>query len=131
MTNVRRATAGDDSSYAKISDVAAWGEKLSGYLVGITIWRKSGLQLPQLEMLLKRLIPVLILAFLIVVAASRMLGIMAESERMEGSARQATALSALAARAALISDETLFATQDRVTTEARLNHCATESSAAR
>ncbi|NTF31284.1 PAS domain-containing sensor histidine kinase [Rhizobium skierniewicense] len=121
MTNVRRATAGDDSSYARISDVAAWGEKFSGLMVGIATWPKSGLQLPQLEMLLKRLIPVLILAFLIVVAASRMLGIMAESERMEGSARQATALSALAARAALISDATLFATQDRVATEARLN----------
>lgn len=120
MTNVRRATAGDERLYAKICDVAAWGDKLSGFMVGITTWPKSRLQLPQLETLLKRLIPVLILAFLIVVAASRILGIVAESGRMEESARQATALSALAAKAALMGDEVLFATQDRTAAETRL-----------
>ncbi|GAK71590.1 PAS domain-containing protein [Agrobacterium rubi] len=120
MTNVRRATAGDERLYAKICDVAAWGDKLSGFMVGVTTWPKSRLQLPQLETLLKRLIPVLILAFLIVVAASRILGIVAESGRMEESARQATALSALAAKAALMGDEVLFATQDRTAAETRL-----------
>jgi two-component system cell cycle sensor histidine kinase PleC len=34
MTNVRRATAGDERPYAKFSDLAAWGERLSSDLMG-------------------------------------------------------------------------------------------------
>ena len=120
MTDVRRATAGDERSYAKFVDVAAWGEKLAGTLMAFASAFRSGLQIPQLETLLKRLIPILILAFLIVVAASRMLGIVAESGRMEESARQATALSALAAKASFNGAESLFALQDRAAAEARL-----------
>ena len=64
MTNVRRATAGDERPYAKFSDLAAWGEKLSSDLMGLM----SGAErpMPQVETLLKRLIPILILAFLVV-----------------------------------------------------------------
>ncbi|WP_416408421.1 PAS domain-containing sensor histidine kinase [Agrobacterium rosae] len=121
MTNVRRATAGDERPFAKICDIAAWSERFSGNLVALTTGPKDGLKLPHLESLLKRLIPVLILAFLIVVAASRMLGIMAESGRMEESARQTTALAALAAKAALTANEAMFMIQDRTAVEARLN----------
>ncbi|MGV1870361.1 PAS domain-containing sensor histidine kinase [Agrobacterium rosae] len=121
MTNVRRATAGDERPFAKICDIAAWSERFSGNLVALTTGPKDGLKLPHLESLLKRLIPVLILAFLIVVAASRMLGIMAESGRMEESARQTTALAALAAKAALTGNEAMFMIQDRTAVEARLN----------
>ncbi|WP_320196315.1 PAS domain-containing sensor histidine kinase [Agrobacterium rosae] len=121
MTNVRRATAGDERPFAKICDIAAWSERFSGNLVALTTGPKDGLKLPHLESLLKRLIPVLILAFLIVVAASRMLGIMAESGRMEESARQTTALAALAAKAALTGNEAMFMIQDRTAVETRLN----------
>ncbi len=121
MTNVRRATAGDDRPFAKICDIAAWSERFSGSLASLTVGSKQSLKLPHLESLLKRLIPVLILAFLIVVAASRMLGIVAESVRMEEAARQTTALTALAAKAALTGGEGLFMAQDRTAVEARLN----------
>ena len=121
MTNVRRATAGDERPFARICDIAAWSERFSGNLVALTTGPKDGLKLPHMESLLKRLIPVLILAFLIVVAASRMLGIVAESGRMEESARQTTALTALAAKAALTGGESLFIAQDRTAVEARLN----------
>lgn len=118
MTNVRRATAGDERPYAKFSDLAAWGEKLSSDLMGLM----SGAErpMPQVETLLKRLIPILILAFLVVVAASRMLGIVAEYSRMEEAARHSTALTALTAKAALLNDGTVFTSQDRTRAEASL-----------
>jgi two-component system cell cycle sensor histidine kinase PleC len=121
MTNVRRATAGDERPYAKFSDLTAWGEKLSGNILSLLSAPGTPRQLPQVETLLKRLIPVLILAFLVVVAASRMLGIVAEHARMEEAARQTTALSALTGKAALADSATLFATQDKVAIESRLN----------
>ncbi|MGG2476189.1 PAS domain-containing sensor histidine kinase, partial [Rhizobium sp. BR5] len=101
MTNVRRATAGDERPYAKFSDLAAWGERLSSDLMGLM--NGTDRPMPQVETLLKRLIPILILAFLVVVAASRMLGIVAEYSRMEEAARHSTALTALTAKAALIN----------------------------
>jgi two-component system cell cycle sensor histidine kinase PleC len=75
---------------------------------------------PQVETLLKRLIPILILAFLVVVAASRMLGIVAEYSRMEEAARHSTALTALTAKAALINNGIVFTGQDRTRAEASL-----------
>jgi two-component system cell cycle sensor histidine kinase PleC len=118
MTNVRRATAGDERPYAKFSDLAAWSEKLSTNLLGLM--ESSPRQLPRIEILLKRLIPVLILAFLIVVAASRVLGIVSEYGRMEETARQSTALSALAAKAALNGKSAIFTEQDRDAAESQL-----------
>ncbi len=121
MTDVRRATAGDERSYAKIFDIAAVSAKLAGNLAGLAAAFSGLRQLPKLETLLKRLIPVLILSFLVVVAASRMLGITSEYGRMEEAARQTTALSALAAKAALAGAENLFTTQDRAAVESRLS----------
>ena len=48
---------------------------------------------PQAEQILKRSIPVLIIAFLLVVAASHVFGIMVEHARMEAAARQRDSLS--------------------------------------
>lgn len=118
MTNVRRATAGDERPYAKFSDLAAWGERLSSDLMGLM--NGSDRPAPQVETLLKRLIPILILAFLVVVAASRMLGIVAEYSRMEEAARHSTALTALTAKAALINNGIVFTGQDRTRAEASL-----------
>lgn len=118
MTNVRRATAGDERPYAKFSDLAAWGERLSSDLMGLM--NGSDRPMPQVETLLKRLIPILILAFLVVVAASRMLGIVAEYSRMEEAARHSTALTALTAKAALLNNDIVFTAQDRARAEANL-----------
>ncbi|CUX25354.1 Non-motile and phage-resistance protein [compost metagenome] len=118
MTNVRRATAGDERPYAKFSDLAAWGERLSSDLMGLM--NGSDRPAPQVETLLKRLIPILILAFLVVVAASRMLGIVAEYSRMEEAARHSTALTALTAKAALTNNGIVFTGQDRTRAEASL-----------
>ncbi|WP_313591565.1 PAS domain-containing sensor histidine kinase [Agrobacterium cavarae] len=121
MTNVRRATAGDERPYARFAEMAALVHRTAesfssaGNLLA-RLW-----QVRRLETLLKRLIPILILAFLVVIAASRMFGITAEYGRMETAARQTTALSALTARAALSGVETLAATQDRAAVERRLN----------
>ncbi len=121
MTNVRRATAGDDRPYARFAEMAALVHRAAEGLSSIR--SLPGLLWPvnRLETLLKSLIPILILAFLVVVAASRMFGITAEYSRMESAARQATALSALTARAALSGGENLTATQDRATVDRRLN----------
>lgn len=121
MTDVRRATAGDERSYARFAEIAALAEKLSGGILPAGKPFGNLLQMPRMETLLKRLIPLLILAFLVVIAASRMFGITSEYARMEEAARQTTALSALTARAALTGVETLFTTQDRAAVESRLN----------
>jgi two-component system cell cycle sensor histidine kinase PleC len=77
-------------------------------------------QVPRVELVLKRSIPLLIIAFLIVVAASRVLGILGEHDRMEDAARQSTSLMAATASAALSQQSSLFAQADRSAAEARL-----------
>ncbi|EUB95228.1 multi-sensor signal transduction histidine kinase [Rhizobium sp. CF080] len=77
-------------------------------------------QLPRVELVLKRSIPLLIIAFLTVVAASRILGIVSEYTRMENAARQATALMAATANAAFSDDATALIGHDRAAAEKRL-----------
>ena len=78
-------------------------------------------QTPKVELVLKRSIPLLIIAFLMVVAASRILGIMGENSRMEDAARQSTALMAATTQAIFTGQETLFAQANRAAAEARLS----------
>ena len=78
-------------------------------------------QVPRVELVLKRSIPLLIIAFLMVVAASRVLGIMGENSRMEDAARQSTALMAATAKAVFAGQETLFNAANRAAAEARLS----------
>jgi two-component system cell cycle sensor histidine kinase PleC len=73
------------------------------------------------ELVLKRSIPLLIIAFLMVVAASRILGIMGEHSRMEDAARQSTALMAATAKAVFSGKEAVFAAGDRTAAEALLS----------
>ncbi len=77
-------------------------------------------QLPRVELVLKRSIPLLIIAFLTVVAASRILGIVSEYTRMENAARQSTALMAATASAAFAGDATALIGRDRAAAEKRL-----------
>lgn len=82
-----------------------------------TTGRRSG----RLEPILKRSIPVLIIAFLAVVAASRVMGIYLERDRLEGAIRQATVLSVAAASAALGEHADYFVSGDRRAAEVALN----------
>ncbi|TDX82337.1 two-component system cell cycle sensor histidine kinase PleC [Neorhizobium sp. R1-B] len=77
-------------------------------------------QMPRVELVLKRSIPLLIIAFLSVVAASRILGIIAEHGRMEDGAQQSTALMAMAAKAALSSEPFDFSVNNRRMAETRV-----------
>lgn len=82
----------------------------------------AALRLARAEPLLKRSIPVLITAFLLVVAISRISGIVIEHARMEASARQITVLAAATASAALQENGTaLFDKSQKWEVEQRLN----------
>src|SRR5690606_8875079 len=76
--------------------------------------------MPRVELVLKRSIPLLILAFLAVIAASRSLGIVSEHTRMEDAARQSTSLMAAAAVASFAGHEVAVTSSDRKTAEAQL-----------
>ena len=82
----------------------------------------AALRLARAEPLLKRSIPVLITAFLLVVAISRFSGIVIEYARMEASARQVTVLAAATASAALQENgAALFDKSQKWEVEQRLN----------
>ncbi len=83
-------------------------------------------QVPRVELVLKRSIPLLIIAFLMVVAASRVLGILGEHSRMEDAARQSTALMAATAKAVFAGQEALFSTGNRIAAETRLSSYLTQ-----
>ncbi|MBB4241455.1 two-component system cell cycle sensor histidine kinase PleC [Rhizobium tropici] len=75
---------------------------------------------PQTEHILKRIIPVLIVSFLMVVAASHFFGMITEHSRMAASARRTTSLSIAAAAAAFSNDASLFQAGDRRGAERKL-----------
>ena len=76
---------------------------------------------PQTEHILKRIIPVLIVSFLMVVAASHFFGMITEHSRMAASARRTTSLSIAAASAAFSNDASLFQAGDRSGAERKLS----------
>ncbi len=118
MADVQRATAAGGwlrlkfPSFSQLRGVLADETRLSV--------KPMARQIPQVEMVLKRSIPILILAFLTVVAASRILGITAEHGRMEDAARRSTTLMAAAAGAALADQAPTFSPSKRSVVEARL-----------
>ncbi len=118
MADVQRATAADGRSRLKFPSFSGLGRAIPRE-ARLSV-RPIARQIPRIERALKRSIPILILAFLMVVAASRILGIMAEHSRMEDAARRSTALIAAAASAAFSGDATTFATGDRAAAERRL-----------
>jgi two-component system cell cycle sensor histidine kinase PleC len=118
MVDVRRVSAGGGWLRPKFLG----GNKASSLFSGgpnLTVTPISR-QLPRVELMLKRSIPLLILAFLAVVATSRSLGLVNEHARMEEAARQATALMAAAAVAAFADQDNMIAAGDRKAAEARL-----------
>src|SRR3546814_8779142 len=81
MTDVRRATAAEGWLRLKFPGAGAGGIFRSAR-PDRTVTPISR-RMPRVELVLKRSIPLLILAFLAVIAASRCLGIVSEHTRME------------------------------------------------
>ncbi|MCM2477611.1 PAS domain-containing protein [Rhizobium sp. CG5] len=117
MSNARRATAADERLRLKFSRLLAFRDLVYGRFARLQ--SASNDRSSDVEIILRRAIPVLIIAFLLVVAAARMLGITAEQTRMEASIRHSTALSAIAAAAAL-GGEGGTVPADRAVAQARI-----------
>jgi two-component system, cell cycle sensor histidine kinase PleC len=117
MANVQRETAADERLRLKFPDGLTFPAVDGNMLSAL---RRRLERLPSAELWLKRSIPILIIAFLAVVAASRLLGLVSERARMEEAARQSTALLAAASAAAFAGHEQAFANADRKAAEARL-----------
>lgn len=117
MADVRRATAAEGRlrlkfpGFARLRQALPESAKLSV--------RPISRQEPRVELVLKRSIPLLILAFLAVVAASRILGIVAEHDRMHQTAQRTTALMAATGTAAFSGMESLIQNGDRTAAEHR------------
>ncbi|SIP93857.1 two-component system, cell cycle sensor histidine kinase PleC [Rhizobium sp. RU35A] len=117
MADVQRETAAGERLRFKFPD---WLGVALGDGNGLRVLRRRLEDLPSAELWLKRSIPLLIIAFLAVIAASRLLGLVSERARMEEAARQSTALLASASAAAFSGHEQAFATDDRKAAEERL-----------
>ncbi|MFB9951319.1 PAS domain-containing sensor histidine kinase [Rhizobium puerariae] len=118
MSDVQRVTAAEGRLRFKFPSFSSLGRIIPDE-ARLSV-KPISRQIPRVELVLKRSIPLLIIAFLAVVAASRILGIMAEHGRMEDAARQSTALMAAAASTALSGDAAIFSSHDRTAAEAKL-----------
>ncbi|MBA3040195.1 MAG: PAS-domain containing protein [Alphaproteobacteria bacterium] len=118
MSNVRRATAADERLRLQFSGLMAFFNRLRERVAGLD--NPDSGPSRRIETVLRRSIPVLILAFLSVVAIARVAGILGEHARMESSVRQTTVLVATTANAALAGREALFVSADRRAAEAAL-----------
>ncbi|MCX8998441.1 ATP-binding protein [Rhizobiaceae bacterium BDR2-2] len=125
MADVRRATAADGWLRVKFPGIDRWAMDFHGW--PLTLGESAAGNHPRAELILKRAIPVLIVAFLSVVALSRVFGIIAEHERMEEAARQSVALSASAAEAAMAGEALAMHAGDRAAIERRLTAYLPES----
>jgi len=118
MADARRAPVGEGLLRLKFS-VLKRAPGLFGRGSGLTVTPITR-RLPRVELVLKRSIPLLILAFLAVVATSRSVGLLSEYDRMQEGARQATALVAATAVAAFSGQDSAISAGDRQAAEARL-----------
>ncbi len=123
MLDARRVTAADERLRIKFSDMGTFFQNLGGALFGGTsaLSGQASVRSRRIETILRRAIPVLILAFLAVVALARTIGIVNEHQRMETAVRQSTALIAATVNAALDERPELFETRDRTEAEKRLS----------
>lgn len=103
MADAQRGRAAEGRARLKFPGVAAWDEDLAGR--ARIFAGPATLRLTRAEPVLKRSIPILIIAFLLVVGISRLTGIMLEHERMDAGVRDGTALMAVAVAALFSSDD--------------------------
>ncbi|WLS09200.1 ATP-binding protein [Shinella sumterensis] len=120
MADAQRGRAAGGWTRLKFPGMAAWKCEATGpakIFAGPTARRLS-----RAEPVLKRSIPILIIAFLLVVAISRVVGILVEHDRMETSVRDTTSLTALAVGAAFSGKMAQsLAEADRMAVEATLS----------
>ena len=125
MLNARRVTAADERLRIKFSDMveffARLGRSVFGAPAPLSSQVQSSVRSRRVETILRRAIPILILAFLAVVALARTIGIMSEHQRMEAAVRQSTALIAATVNAALGERPALFEARERAEAEKRLS----------
>ncbi|MFY8100321.1 MAG: PAS domain-containing sensor histidine kinase, partial [Allorhizobium sp.] len=125
MLDARRVTAADERLRIKFSDMVEFFRRHGGASSDSSAQAHGAAQATarsrRIETILRRAIPVLILAFLTVVALARTIGIMSEHQRMENAVRQSTALIAATVNAALGERLPLFETRNRVEAEKRLS----------
>ncbi|MFN7125622.1 MAG: PAS domain-containing sensor histidine kinase [Allorhizobium sp.] len=123
MLDARRVTAADERLRIKFSDMGTFFRNLGEALFGgaPALSGQASVRSRRIETILRRAIPVLILAFLAVVALARTIGIVNEHQRMETAVRQSTALIAATVNAALGERPELFETRDRTEAEKRLS----------
>ncbi|MCP8897005.1 PAS domain-containing protein [Shinella daejeonensis] len=119
MADAQRGRAADGRIRLKFPGAAALESELTGQAQIFA--GPAARHLSRAEPVLKRSIPVLIVAFLLVVAVSRVIGIMVEHERQDTSVRYATSLTALAVDALFAAPEIPgFKTADRRQVETAL-----------
>ena len=94
MADAQRGSAAGERIRLKFPGVAAWERGFTGR----TRWfaGPAARHLTRAEPALKRSIPVLIIAFLLVVGLARLTGIVMEHQRLDANVREATALTAAA-----------------------------------
>lgn len=115
MANVQRATAADDRLRLKFSGFASLLKSCvdRSNPFSATVKLSAG----NTDAALRQIIPILVVAFLIVVALARGLGLVSEYGRMETAIRHSTAMMAQTTSAALSSGLNTPATMDRSTAE--------------
>ena len=118
MAEARHAGAPDGESLSGFSNGQMWRPDLAGHA---KLFAKPAYsRLIKAEPFLKRSIPVLIVAFLIVVAAARFAELLNKRDQLEGAAQQATALTALTSAATLSRDLSIIEDQHRWQAEIRI-----------
>lgn len=103
MADAQRGRAAGGRIRLKFPGVATWDKDFSGR-ARIFVGPES-LRMSRAEPVLKRSIPVLIIAFLLVVGIARLSGLMLEQQRMDTGVRDSTALMAAAVSVLVSTDE--------------------------
>ncbi|MCA0257181.1 MAG: PAS domain-containing protein [Proteobacteria bacterium] len=118
MADVRRVSAAEGWLRVKFPGIGRLATDMGG--LPLLFDDTAAHPHPKAEVLLKRAIPVLIFAFLSIVALSRIFGVLAEYDRMEEAARNSVSLTAAVSEAAFTGRSALFVNDDRAAMEAHL-----------
>jgi two-component system cell cycle sensor histidine kinase PleC len=118
MMNVRRATVAEGRLRVDFEGIRSWRDTFANSSSAPSQMRFRNFV--HAETTLKRVIPMLIVAFLAVVAASHFFGMMSEYSRMEAAARHSTALAAATAAAAFAESGAAFEAGDVTAAQSRL-----------
>ena len=111
MAEAQRAGATERGIMSGVQDGQSWRSDLAGHAKLFA--KPAHGRLVRVEPFLKHSIPILIVAFLIAVAAARFTALLNERSQFEDAAKQATTLTALAGAAVLKSQEEALRSQHR------------------